>query len=375
MDRGRKRLVLVGGGHAHLSVLRALAVHRPDIETVLITPSTYQTYSGMLPGWMAGHYSMAECQIDLRPLALAANADLILDQVTGIDAELQWVTSTGGWQFDYDLLSIDVGGETNLSWLEALGKSLLPIKPLGGFVQRWPAIVTEAGKQNNFSLIVVGGGAAGVEIALAAQHVFEGQDGSATVTLVASERGLLPGHAAGVSNRVRNLLKQRGIVLYEAQAVGAEDGVLLGDGRHLYADIVIATTGSTPPRWLQTSHLALDEHGYISVDAGHQSISHPNVFAAGDVCTRSDIVMARSGVHAVFAGPVVAHNLIASITGEEFIRYHPRKRSLYLMATGPKHAIASWGPLSAAGNWVWQWKNRIDRRFMNKHGGEGTRHD
>ncbi|WP_298220417.1 hypothetical protein [Halothiobacillus sp.] len=129
-----------------------------------------------------------------------------------------------------------------------------------------------------------------------------------------------------------------------------------------------------PPRWLQTSHLALDEHGYISVDAGHQSISHPNVFAAGDVCARTDIIMARSGVHAVFAGPVVAHNLIASITGGKFIRYRPRKRSLYLMATGPKHAIASWGPLSAAGNWVWWWKNRIDRRFMNKHGSGDARH-
>ena len=374
MTGARKRLVLAGGGHAHLSVLRALARQRPDIDAVMITPSTHQTYSGMLPGWMVGHYSMAECQIDLRPLAQAANVEIILDQVTRANAELQRVTLANGTELDYDFLSVDVGGETNLSWLEALGKRLLPIKPLGGFVQRWQGIVADAGKQSNFSLIVVGGGAAGVEIALAAQHVFEERGSTATVALVASERGLLPGHATGVANRVRDLLKQRGVVLHEAQAVGAEDGVLLGNGRHLYADIVIAATGSTPPRWLQTSYLALDEHGYLSVDAGHQSISHPNVFAAGDVCARTDIIMARSGVHAVFAGPVVAHNLIASIAGGKFVRYRPRKRSLYLMATGPKHAIASWGPLSAAGNWVWWWKNRIDRRFMNKHGSGDARH-
>ncbi len=374
MTRTRKRLVLAGGGHAHLSVLRALARQRPDIEAVMITPSTHQTYSGMLPGWMAGHYSMAECQIDLRPLAQAANVELVLDQVTGINAGLQHVTLANRVQLDYDLLSVDVGGETNLSWLEALGKRLLPIKPLGEFVQRWQGIVAAAAVQNNFNLIVVGGGAAGVEIALAAQHVFKQRGSSATVALVASERGLLPGHATGVSNRVRNLLKQRGIVLHEAQAVGAEDGVLLGNGRHLYADIVIAATGSTPPHWLQTSHLALDESGYINVDSAHQSISHPNVFAAGDVCTRTDIIMARSGVHAVFAGPVVAHNLIAIVTGRKFIRYSPRKRSLYLMATGPRHAIASWGPLSAAGHWVWRWKNHIDRTFMKKHGSGDARH-
>ncbi|OIQ98104.1 NADH oxidase [mine drainage metagenome] len=375
MNCTRKRLVLAGGGHAHLSVLRALARQRPDIDAVMITPSTHQTYSGMLPGWMAGHYSMAECQIDLRPLAQAANAEMILDQVTGVNADLQRVTLANGTQLDYDMLSVDVGGETNLSWLETLGKRLLPVKPLGGFVQRWQGIVADAKKQNNFSLIVVGGGAAGVEIALAAQHVIEEQASLATVALIASERGLLPGHAAGVSNRVRYLLKQRGIALHEAQAVGAEDGILLGNGRHLYADTVVAATGSTPPRWLQTSHLALDEHGYISVDSAHRSISHPNVFAAGDVCARTDILMARSGVHAVFAGPVVAHNLIASITGGKFISYRPRKRSLYLMATGPKHAIASWGSFSATGHWVWRWKNQIDRRFMNKHKSGDSRYD
>ena len=374
MTGTRKRLVLAGGGHAHLSILRALARQRQDIDAVMITPSTHQTYSGMLPGWMAGHYSIAECQIDLRPLAQAANVEIVLDQVTAVNAELRRVTLGNGTQFDYDLLSIDVGGETNLSWLEILGERLLSIKPLDRFMQRWAEIVAEAGWQTNFNLVVVGGGAAGVEIALAAQHVFLARGSSAKVTLVASGRGLLPDHAIGVSSRVRDLLKQREIVLHEAQAVGTENGVLLSNGRHLYADIVIATTGSTSPRWLQASHLALDEHGYISVNAAHQSISHPNVFSAGDVCARTDIIVPRSGVHAVFAGPVVAQNLIASIGGGKFIQYYPRKRSLYLMATGPKHAIASWGPLSAAGNWVWQWKNRIDRRFMNKHGNKGSRH-
>ncbi len=370
-----KRLILVGGGHAHLSVLHALAKHRPAVEVVLITPGTHQTYSGMLPGWMAGHYTMAECQIDLRPLAQAANAELILDRVAGMDAEWQRVTLGDGTQLDYDLLSLDVGGETNLSWLETLGERLLPVRPLGGFVQRWTEIVNEAGKQRNFRLIVVGGGAAGVEIAFAAQHAFKQHGSHATVSLVTSDKGVLQGHTPGVAKRVRDLLTRRGIELHEAQAVGVEDGVLLGTGRRLPADIVIASTGSTPPRWLQTSHLALDERGYISVNATHQSISHPNVFAAGDVCTRTDIVMAHSGVHAVFAGPVVAHNLIASIHHGKFISYRPRKRSLYLLATGPKHAIASWGPLSAAGHWVWRWKNHIDRSFMNKHNKVDAHHD
>lgn len=361
------RLILVGGGHAHLGVLRALARLRLNIDAVMITPSPRQIYSGMLPGWMAGHYSLPDCQIDLGPLAQAAGVRLVIDQVVGMDANRRCIALSDDTRLDYDFLSLDVGSESNLSWLNALGDRLLPIKPIGVFAQRWPDILVQAAKQNNFQLAVVGGGAAGVEIAFAAQHVFAERAYNATVSLITSEKGILHGHASRVVKSVRDLLVKRGIKLHEAHAAGVEQGVLLGNGQYLHADIVIAATGSSPPYWLETSHLALDEHGYISVDAAHRSLSHPNVFAAGDVCARTDHIMPRSGVHAVFAGPVVAHNLITSISGGKFIRYRPRKRSLYLLATGPKHAIASWGAFSAQGHWVWCWKNWIDHRFMQKN--------
>jgi pyridine nucleotide-disulfide oxidoreductase family protein len=361
------RLILVGGGHAHLSVLHALAKHRSNIDVVLITQTTHQTYSGMLPGWMAGHYSLSECQIDLRPLAEQAGVELVIDQVVGMDANRRCVALSDRSVLDYDLLSLDVGGETNLSWLEAVGDKLLSIRPIDMFVQRWTEALSEVESHNDFNLVVVGGGAAGVEIAFAAKYAFDQHSCNASVDLVVSDNGLLPGHARGVSKRVRKLLLERGITLHQAHAVGEEDGVLLGNGQHLHADLVIAATGSSPSCWLKASQLALDEHGYISVEATHRSLSHPEVFAAGDVCARTDTIMARSGVHAVFAGPVVAHNLIASITKGKLIRYRPRKRSLYLLATGPKHAVASWGVFSAAGHWVWRWKNQIDRSFINKN--------
>jgi pyridine nucleotide-disulfide oxidoreductase family protein len=370
-----QRLVLVGGGHAHLSVLHALAKHRTNIDVVLITQTTHQTYSGMLPGWIAGHYDLSECQIDLQPLAEQAVVELVIDQVVGMDANRRCVALSDGSILDYDLLSIDVGGETNLSWLEAVGDQLLSIKPIGVFVQRWTKALAEVEIDNDFRLVVVGGGAAGVEIAFAAKYVFDQRSCNASVDLVVSDSGLLSGHAPGVSKRVRNLLLQRGITLHQAHAVGEEGGVLLGNGQHLQADLVIAATGSSPPCWLKASLLALDEHGYISVDATHRSRSHPEVFAAGDVCARIDTIMARSGVHAVSAGPVVAHNLIASITKGKLIRYRPHKRSLYLLATGPKHAVASWGAFSAAGHWVWRWKNWIDLGFMNKNRAETHRYE
>jgi len=321
----------------------------------------------MLPGWIAGHYSMEECRIDLRPLAQAANVRLVLDSVVGIDANRRTVELSDGSKLDYDALSIDVGSETNTSWLQAADERLLAIKPLNAFVQRWPDIVTSASQINGYHLAIVGGGAAGVELAFAARYAFTSKGIKAEVALVASVNGLLPGHAESVKKRTQALFVHHGILLHKAHAVGVAEGLQMATGELLKADCVIATTGASPARWLANTGLTRDEQGYILVDAQQRSVSHPNVFAAGDVCMREDIRLPRSGVHAVFAGPSLANNLLSSLTGNSMQRYRPRKKSLYLLATGPKHAIASWGGLSAQGHWVWRLKNWIDRRFMRKN--------
>lgn len=365
------RLILAGGGHAQLSVLAALA-HKPAAaEAILVTPGFHQMYSGMLPGWMAGHYALENCRIDLRPLAKAAGARLIIGQVNAIDSKERLVKLDDGSVLDYDSLSLDVGSETDVSWLEAAGERLLPIKPLGNFVQRWPAIRAAASQRDDYKLVIVGGGAAGVELAFAAQYAFSANGSLASVALVASENGILPGHADSVKQRVQTLMRQRGIRLYQSKAVGVPEGLRLATGELLQADCIIAATGARAAAWLGHTGLARDEQGYILVDAQHRSVSHPNVFAAGDTCMRTDVKLARSGVHAVFAGPVLANNLLASLNGQPLQRYRPRKKSLYLLATGPRHAIASWGWFSAQGHWVWLWKNWIDRRFMRKHGVRG----
>lgn len=362
-----KRLVLVGGGHAHLSVLRALAKSRPTgLDVVLITPSKYQNYSGMLPGWVAGHYTQAQCRVDLEPLVQAAGVRLVLDQIVGMDAARRCVGFAHGPHVEYDLLSLDVGSETDTSWLETLGDKLLTMKPLDHFFASWPRVLEAAKAKKSYKLVVVGGGAAGVEMALAAKQAFTSAGVDGQVDLVASESGLLPGHAKGVQARVQRFAEHVGLVLHFARGVGSEDGVLLADGQLLPADQVIAATGARPAVWVGLSKLGLDEHGYILVDKYHRSVSHPNVFAAGDVCARLDAVMSRSGVHAVHAGPILAENLMAIVNGGPLRPYSPKRRSLYLLSCGPRYAVASWGRWSAEGQWVWRWKDWIDRGFIRR---------
>lgn len=373
-----KRLLLVGGGHAQLAVLQALARQRPrGVEAILLTPSPWQWYSGMLPGWMAGHYRAEDCRIDLRPLAAAAGVRLCLGAAVALDADRRRLQDDSDATHDFDLLSLDVGSLVDARSLEALpAGTLLPVKPLQAFFAAWPQRLASARAGQLRRLAVVGGGAAGVELVLAAAQAFRGAGCTVALTLVAPPGGLLAGHAEGVRRRVERRLAQAGIALHLARAEGTAAGLVLDHGAGdapaaLPADCVIAATGARALPWLRESGLACDAEGWVAVDAGHRSVSHPFIHAAGDVCTRATPGFTRSGVHAVHAGPVLAANLLASVDGvaegEPRRSYLPRTRSLYLIATGPRHAIASWGRWSAEGRWVWHWKDYLDRGFIARH--------
>lgn len=358
--------MLVGGGHAHLFVLDALSRerHGRDVDVILISPASHQYYSGMLPGWMAGHYALSQCRIDLTPLLRAAKVAFIQDAVVGMDADKRCVCLSNGQHVYYDYLSLDIGSESNVEWLADLGDKLIAVKPLQKFAQSWQETLDLAALSNPFHLAVVGGGAAGVEVALGAARALRAVNAKSKVTLVAGDHGPLNNHVEGVVKRAIKMLSNSGVELLNGRAVGTQSGLLLSNGLPLDVDRVIAATGSRSPIWLQGSKLRLDIQGFIAVNGHHQSVSHANVFAAGDVCARSDVSLSRSGVHAVKAGPVLAHNLMAMFRGQTLASYRPRRHSLYLLADGDKQAVLSWGPLAARGKWIWYLKDAIDRRFV-----------
>ena len=363
---------MVGGGHAHLSVLRALANRRPlGVEVALVTPTRYLHYPDMLSGWVAGHYPLSACRVDLQPLAEAAGVRLVLTQMAGMDADRRCVALKDGQQIEYDLLSLDVGSETNTSWLEVLGTKLLPIKPLDSFFIHWPHILAAAKARPGYQLVVVGGGTVGVEMALAALFAFDQAGVAGRVELVASESGLLPGHAPGIRARVQRLVRRTGLGLHFSHGVGTEAGVLLSDGMLLPADKVIAATGARAPIWLGMAKLAVDSDGYLLVDKYHRSVTHPNVFAVGGVCARHDVLLSRSGVRSAHSGATLAHNLLATLRGGVLQSYTPKPRAPYLLACGPQYAVVSWGRWSAEGRWVWRWKDWIDRRFIRRFATSG----
>lgn len=339
----------------------------PGTERLLVTSSRQTAYSGMFPGWLAGFYCAQELFIDLAALAERAGARMILADVTGIDADAARLNLSNGQHLEYDLVSLATGGETDVSSLASLGDKLITAKPVGAFIERWKAFLDAIAFKPGVDVAVVGGGAAGVELALALAASLRHQFARARISLVAADGSILAGHSTAVQRLALDAIKRRDIAVHYATAVGTESGLLLSDGTELKLDCVVAATGSRAPSWLVRSTLSCSMDGFIEVGADLRSRSHPGVFAAGDLVERVDRKVERSGVHAVKAGPVLAANLRAALTDKPMQPYIPRDRTLYLLSTADRRAILSWGELAVAGAWEWKLKDWIDRSFVEQY--------
>ena len=363
-----RRLLLLGGGHAHVQVLDALAkAPVSGLQATLVTPYTRQMYSGMVPGLLAGHYRSADCAIPLVPLAAAAGVRLIESRAVALDAGTRRVTLADGQRLDYQLLSIDTGPEMHRDAIPGAAEHGLFVRPIEPFVQQLDEHFARAAT-NTLHVAVVGGGAAGFELAMALawrlRHVGAGR----SRVMLLSGGAPLAGSPPPVVRRARRALAALGVALREEACVAiAADHLQLSDGTRLTCDLPVLAIGAAAPRWLAGSGLALDERGFVATGPTLQSVSHEDVFAAGDVATRRDAPHPKSGVHAVRAGPPLAANLRHRLLGEPLRTHLPQQRTLYLLSCGERRAIASWGAWSAEGRWVWRWKDHIDRAFVARY--------
>lgn len=362
-----KRLLLLGGGHAHVHVLKALADHPVrDTRITLVSPYERQVYSGMLPGWIARHYTLDQCVIPLAPLAERAEAGFLQTSAIALDLNTRRVQLANGETLGFDVLSIDTGPVQNDAILgsKEYGIAVRPIESFITAVQRIEQQVFDNASAGRTSRIVFcGAGAAGIELALALEARFRA---SKTEFALVSMANTLPGR---VGPRLARHLLARHVKLYPGKTVTriGSSFVQLTDGQTLDADFVIVSTGSTAARWPLDAGLACNPGGFIRVNDFLQSVSHPFVFAAGDCADMEGHPRPKSGVYAVRAGPPLAHNLRKFLFDNPMKRYAPQKKSLYLISTGGRHAIGSWGNWSWEGDWVWTWKDHIDRAFMRRY--------
>ena len=372
-----KDLVLIGGGHSHLSVLKYFAMHPvPGLRLTLITRDLHTPYSGMLPGYIAGHYSYDQAHIDLRPLAQFAQARIYHAEVDDIDLNNKQIFCDGRPPIPYDYLSINIGSRPGALHIPGADRFTLPVKPIDRFLTRWDELIdiVTGHTEKDFHLAIVGGGAGGVEMALATQfrlHQLLTKNHQSTdflkIDLYSDSACILPTHNRQVRKRFSRFLKQRNIQIHVNQRIEEvlKDKLISSDGQQYEADAVLWVTNASAPAWLAETGLAVDENGFIAVNDCLQSISHENIFAAGDIAAVIDHPREKSGVFAVRQGPPLARNLERAIQNKPLKKFIPQKNFLGLISTGDKYAIASRSNWSLEGAWLWKVKDWIDRRFMD----------
>jgi len=372
-----KDLVFVGGGHSHVIVLKKFAMKPlPGVRLTVIARDVHTPYSGMLPGYVAGHYDFDEVHIDLRPLCQLAGARLYHDEAIRFDLEDKQVICKGRPPVPYDVLSINIGSTPSFNGVAGAEALTTPVKPINNFIARWHALVDRVlAGPGPHRIGVVGAGAGGTELILAVQYrlgLLLAEKGGAAVNLefhlFSKSETILPSFGVGVRRWFERLLKARGVHVHtNAATTKVDDGtVTVTGGKTVELDEILWVTAAGAPDWLGDSGLDVDDAGFIQVRDTLQSTTRDDVFAAGDIAAVVNHPRPKAGVFAVRQGPPLNENLRRVLLGQPARPFSPQRAFNSIISAGDKQAVATkWG-LSAGGQWVWKWKDFLDQRFMRK---------
>ena len=371
-----KDLVLVGGGHSHVTVIKRFGMKPiPGVRLTLVCRDVHTPYSGMLPGFIAGHYDYDDAHIDLGPLARFAGARFVHDEVTGIDLAKRSLRFRNRPDIAYDVLSINTGSTPSLD-VPGAAEHVVPVKPINNFLSRWTGLVERVLALDRTPRIgVVGTGAGGVELTLAAQFSLRkrlrmmGAAAEPEFHLFGSDSTVLATHNVRVRRKFERILAERGVSVHTSSRVSevSEAGLRLQGGELHELDEILWVTSASAPSWPRACGLDADEKGFILLRATLQTFARPEVFAAGDVAAVVDHPREKAGVFAVRQGPPLEANLRRVLLGQEPRPFRPQGKFLSLISTGDQYAVASRSFWALEGAWVWQWKDWIDRRFMDKY--------
>lgn len=362
-----RTLVLLGAGLAHLQMLRQLA-QKPliGVQVVLVAPQAQQIVAACIPAWMAGRQALDDCSIPLEPLVQRAGVRWLQCGIRALDANSRQVLLDDGEPLAYDWLSINTAPNPNRELLEQAMPGVrtygLFVRPIERFAALWPQVAAK-GDASPLRLAVVGAGAAGIELALAARTRLP----QSAITLVSGNSPPGASFNPTTQHRIAQVLRQRGITVLQGGATGFAEGVVqLGCGATLSCDVPLIAVAAHAPTWLQGSALALDARGWVAVDDCLRSTSHPEVLTAGEVATRADGPAMVAGAHAVHTADTLVHNLVALASNQPPLPHRPPARTLSLLDCGDGKALLDWGPWSLHGYAAAWLKRRLERSLVQR---------
>ena len=452
-----QHLVLIGGGHAHVQVLKALhsGIRPKYLQITLIDQVPSASYSGMVPGCIAGHYTLHDTQLQLVPLTEYSDIHFIHGTVIDIDLQQKLIylkenSINNNSPIAFDVISIDIGS-TSKGNATCPGAELytIPTRPIDQLIykldlarqrelqlqqqlfestkrfngvnqqQQAQQLPQEQPQSRKRQLVVIGGGIAGIELAMTITSRWENDHiPFDTCTIIDTSHTLLPYENEYTRNVVQTKLRSKRIhVQYQTKVIQIDEKYVYTKSISSDADFekdesnIVTTIPYTLCIWSTgagahslSQHLyhqqQLDcdpESHWIRVHPTLQSVSHPFVFAAGDCCTivQTNAIPSppKAGVYAVRSGPILIENLtrylesirrttvtisndMDNINLEDptpasesdgtltLLDYKPQNDFLKLLVCGDGTAIGFRFGLVFQGEWVFRLKDDIDQSFM-----------
>ena len=372
MRQGRVRLLLIGAGHAHLEILRRLTLApTPELDATIVTLDARHFYSGMTPGYLAGQYTVDDISADVPGMARRAGARCVIGCAAGLDPAARQVALQDGSTLPYDLVSFNIGSllAGSNGPAVALAERIKPLHRAARLKRRLDALAQDE-RGGPARVVVIGAGAGGVEIAFAAAAALDRRGRLREVTIVERGRRILTAYGEPFQRLAERALKARGIGLRLGAGVTAvsADQVSLDGAEPLSSDLTVWLTGPQGAPLLGASGLPTEPRGFLWITDTLQSVADPRVFAVGDCGTFTQYpTIAKSGVYAVRAAPVLWHNLRAAARGEPLVRYRPQRSFLSILNTADGRALLRYKGFRSWSRWAWRLKDGIDRGFMRKY--------
>ena len=363
-----KNLVLIGGGHSHILLLKKMGM-KPikGLNITLVTPDPELVYTGMLPAAILGAYSFDQIKIDLIKLSKFAKCRIVFSYVNKINLDRKEIHLGERTPIEFDMLSLDIGINYQLNNIPGSEKFSIPVKPFDNFIYNWNKFVLNLKASVNIpKLSIIGAGAAGCELALCINYKIKSLGLKPIINLIDKNdiAGNLPNKA---KNKILKLLNENNIRLLDNINISHinKGRIHCEDGEIISSDLILSAAGGKPQNWLSETGLYLEE-GFISINQCLQSTSHDFVFAAGDCASIVSNPNQKAGVFAVRAAPFLYQNIRNYISSKKLIKYNPQKFFLQALTIDNKKALLFWGNFFLYGTLPWIFKDFIDRSFVNK---------
>jgi len=360
-----KKVIIVGAGHAHLTILKNLQEFKTaGHDVTVVSSSCLHYYSGMGPGMLSGIYRPEEIRFNVKKMSEDRGAVFIENKVVKIHPQKKEIDLQSGQTLPYDVMSVNTGSFVPVDAPDSSDDWVITVKPIENLLNARRKIIA-ALKTKELKITVVGGGPTGVEVAGNLDRLVRNESGKCRITLVAGTR-LLRQLKAGVRNRVLNSLAGRKVQVIEDTRVSSikDKSVALSDGRDVESDIVFVAVGVKPSPLFEKSGLTIGQDGGMLVNQYLQSVSYPEIFGGGDCISFEPQPLAKVGVYAVRQNPILLNNLLCFLKGAALEQFLPQKAVLLAFNMGDGTAVVQWHFLTWGGRTGFALKNYIDKTFM-----------